>query len=97
MLLKRIPTHLLTRTTCQLLYHRIYNCDVTAVGPVSSRQANDDCEDLSARSGGSGPLGAADDPALLLLFSSLVWQGWARLWSPSPPTETASGDGESKQ
>lgn len=67
------------------------------VRPVSSRQAKDDCEDLSARSGGSGPLGGTDDPALLLLFSSLVWQGWVRLWLPSPLTETASNDGESKE
>lgn len=67
------------------------------VRPVSSRQAKDDCEDLSARSGGSGPLGGTDDPALLLLFSSLVWQGWVRLWLPSPLTETVSNDGESKE
>ena len=70
-------------------------CDVFR--PVSSRKAEEDREDLSARSGGSGPRGGTDDPALLLLFSSLVWQGWFRLWPPSPLTETETGDGESKQ
>lgn len=59
---------------------------------MSSRLARDDCEDLSARSGGSGPLGA---PMLLLLFSSQVWEGWLRLGMPSPLTGTESDDGVS--
>lgn len=59
---------------------------------MSSRLARDDWEDLSARSGGSGPLEGTPAPMLLLLFSSLVWQGWLRLGMPSPLTGTESDD-----
>lgn len=55
----------------------------------------DDCEDLSARSGGSGPLGGTAAPMLLLLFSSLACSGWLKLGTPSPLTGTASDDGVS--
>lgn len=63
------------------------------VRPVSSKLAKDDWEDLSARSGGSGPLGGMPAPMLLLLFSSLIWEGWLRLGMPSPLTGTESDDG----
>lgn len=63
------------------------------VRPVSSKLARDDWEDLSARSGGSGPLGGPAAPMLLLLFSSLIWEGWLRLGMPSPLTGTESDDG----
>lgn len=58
---------------------------------MSSRLARDDWEDLSARSGGSGPWALA--PVLPLLFSSLVWDGWLRLGMPSPPAWTEPDDG----
>ena len=44
--------------------------------------ASDDCDDLSARSGGSGPMVGARGPVLLLL-SWLGWGGWLRLCTPS--------------
>lgn len=65
------------------------------VRPASSRLARDDCDDLSARSGGSGPLAGTPAPVLLLLFSSLACEGWLRLGMPSPLTGTASDDGVS--
>lgn len=58
--------------------------------PDSSRLAMDDWEDLSAKSGGSGPLGRTPVPVLLLLFSSQGWEGWLRLGTPSSLTGAES-------
>lgn len=64
------------------------------VRPASSRLATEDCEDLSARSGGSGTL---DTPKLPLLFSSPACDGWLRLGTPSPPLGAESEGGVSAE
>lgn len=56
------------------------------VTPVSSRLVRDDWDDLSARSGGSGPGAGSRGHVLLLLFSSV------ELGRPSAPTRTESDD-----
>lgn len=58
---------------------------------MSSKLAIDDWDDLSARSGGSGPLGGTAAAGLQLMFSSLVWEGWLRLGITSALGEFRDG------